>query len=60
MITKEKLINEIENLPEDLLEKVYKFIRNLQTQKPKIKIHTYKLKGQFDDMDVREESYKSF
>lgn len=46
-------------MPNELLEKVYKYINSLTVQKPvKKKLHTYKLKGQFDDINVREKAYE--
>ncbi|MBI1939500.1 MAG: hypothetical protein HYS25_15430 [Ignavibacteriales bacterium] len=59
MITKEKIKREIDRMPNELLEKVYKYINSLTVQKPvKKKLHTYKLKGQFDDINVREKAYE--
>lgn len=57
MVTKERVKREIDRMPNELLEKVYKFINGLKTEKPKKKFHTYKLQGQFDDINVREKAY---
>jgi hypothetical protein len=46
-------------MPNDLLEKVYKYINGLKSPKiTKKKFHTYKLKGQFDNINVREKAYE--
>jgi hypothetical protein len=46
-------------MPNDLLEKVYKYINGLTFPKTnKKKLHTYKLKGQFDSINVRERAYE--
>lgn len=59
MITKEKVKREIDRMPNELLEKVYKYINSLTMQKSvRKKLHTYKLKGQFDDINVREKAYE--
>lgn len=57
MVTKERIKREIDRMPNDLLEKVYKYINGLKTTKTEKKFHTYKLKGQFDDINVREKAY---
>ncbi len=59
MTTKERVKKEIDKMPNDLLELVYKYINSLEmktTQKKKI--HTYNLKGQFDNVNVRERAYE--
>ncbi len=59
MITKEKIKREIDRMPNDLLEKVYKYINGLTAPKTNKKtFHTYKLKGQFDNINVRERAYE--
>lgn len=59
MVTKEKIKREIDRMPNDLLEKVYKYINGLTFPKTnKKKLHTYKLKGQFDSINVRERAYE--
>lgn len=59
MSTKEKIKKEIDRMPNDLLEKVYKYINGLTTPKTtKKKIRVYKLKGQFDSINVRERAYE--
>ena len=59
MTTKEKVKKEIDKMPGYLLEKVYKYITSLRTKKTtKKKIHTYNLKGQLDDVNIRERAYE--
>lgn len=59
MVTREKIKREIDRMPNDLLEKVHKYIDGLTSKKTiKKKFHTYKLKGQFDDINVRERAYE--
>lgn len=59
MTTKEKVKREIDKMPSDLLEKVYSYINSLRTKTTqKKKIHTFNLKGQLDDMNIRERAYE--
>lgn len=59
MVTREKIKREIDKMPDDLLEKVHKYIGGLTSKKTtKKKLHTYKLKGQFDDINIRERAYE--
>ena len=59
MVTKDKIKREIDRMPNDLLEKVYKYINGLISRKTtKRKLHTYKLKGQFDNINTRERAYE--
>lgn len=59
MITKEKIKKEIDKMPNDLIEKVYKYINGLKSKEPKKKeIHTFNLKGQFDNINIRERAYE--
>jgi len=59
MTTKEKLKLEIDKMPEDLLEQVYKFIDSIKSKRPeKNRIHTFKLKGTFDNLNIREKAYE--
>lgn len=54
MTTKEKLLTEIDKLPPDILGEVLIFIKTLKGKLPgKKKIPSFKLKGQFDDVDIR-------
>lgn len=59
MITKEKLKAEIDRLPDNLLEEVYEFINSIKSMRPKKrKLRSYKLKGQFDNINTRERAYE--
>ena len=59
MITKEKVKRKIDRLPKNLLNKVDKYLDTVISEiTEKKKIHTFKLKGQFDDIDVRESAYE--
>jgi len=59
MITKEKVKQEIDKMPDDILEKVYKYINSLRTKKQRAnKIHTFSLKGQLDNINIREKAYE--
>ncbi len=58
MITKARIKRKIDRLPNEFLDKVYNYIDTITSSKKSIKkIHTYKLKGQFDDIDIREKAY---
>ncbi len=58
MVTKERIKREIDRMPNDLLEKVYKYINGLTSREAKKKFPTYKLKGQFDNINTREKAYE--
>jgi hypothetical protein len=59
MTTKEKVKREIDKMPNDILEKVYKYINSLRTKTTqKKKIHTFNLKGQLDNINIREKAYE--
>ncbi|MDP2303319.1 MAG: hypothetical protein Q8N03_12950 [Ignavibacteria bacterium] len=59
MITKEKVKRKIDRVPNNLLIKVDKYIDTIISEiTEKKKIHTFKLKGQFDNIDVRESAYE--
>ena len=58
MVTKERIKREIDRMPNDLLEKVYKYINGLTSGKMKSRFPTYKLKGQFDNINAREKAYE--
>ncbi|HEX9739423.1 MAG TPA: hypothetical protein VGA29_01500 [Ignavibacteriaceae bacterium] len=59
MTTKEKVKREIDKMPSDLIEKVYKYINSLRTKTAqKKKIHTFNLKGQLDNLNIRERAYE--
>jgi hypothetical protein len=59
MTTKEKVKKEIDKLPNDLTEKVYRYINSLRGKtKRRRKIHTFNLKGQLDNVNIRERAYE--
>jgi len=59
MTTKEKVKKEIDALPDDLLDQVYKFINTIKAGKVKGgRLHTFKLNGKFDNLNIREQSYE--
>jgi hypothetical protein len=59
MTTKEKVKKEIDKMPNDLLEKVYKYINSLRTKNlQKKKIHTFSLNGQLDNINIRKRAYE--
>jgi len=59
MTTKEKVIKEIDTMPDELVEEVYKFIHTVKGAKTKkARIHTFKLNGCFDRIDIREKAYE--
>ena len=59
MTTKERVKREIDRMPNDLIEKVYKYINSLEGKRiGKKKIHTINLKGQLDNVNVRERAYE--
>ena len=59
MTTKERLLSEIDRLPPDILGEVLAFIKNLKSRlAEKRKIPTFRLKGQFDDVDLRKRAYE--
>jgi len=59
MTTKEKLISEIDRLPEEILGEILKFIKSLKKRTVDAKgPRMFKLKGQFDDTDLRKKAYE--
>lgn len=59
MTTKEKVKREIDKMPNELLEKVYKYINSLRTKTIiRKKIHTFSLKGQLDNVNIRKRTYE--
>jgi hypothetical protein len=54
MTTKEKVKRELDQMPNDALEKVYKYINSLRKEKlQKKKVRTFNLNGQLDDVNIR-------
>ncbi len=59
MTTKEKVKKEIDKMPNELLEKVFRYINTLKAKgNQKKKIHTFKLSGQLDDVNIRKKAYE--
>lgn len=59
MITKEKIKNEIDNLSEEFLDDILKYLYNLKNpHKPKKDIRRLHLKGQFDNINIRQNAYE--
>ena len=59
MITKEHVKQEIDKLPNDVLDQVYLFICSIQPKKPARKhIPSFHLKGQFDHIHIRATAYE--
>ena len=59
MITKALIKRKIDRMPNEFLDKVYNYINTLtSTKKRTKKIHAYKLRGQFDDVNIREKVYE--
>ncbi len=59
MTTKEKVKKEIDKMPNDTLEKVSRYINSLKTKTTqKKKIRTFDLKGQLDNVNIRERAYE--
>ncbi len=59
MTTKEILKEEIDKLPSNLLDEVSQFIDSIKIKKKsRQKLHSFKLKGRFDQLDVRKEAYE--
>ena len=59
MTTKEKVKREIDQMPNDALEKVYKYISSLRKKTVhQKKVRTFNLKGQLDDVNIRKRAYE--
>ena len=59
MSTKERVKQEIDRMPEELVEEVLKFIENyLEKKKERRFVHTYKLKGSYDNINIRKKAYE--
>lgn len=56
---KEKIKKEVDKMPIDMIEKVYQYISMLGVKKKKKnRIHTFNLKGQLDDLNIRAKAYE--
>ncbi len=62
MTTKEKINKTLDELPDALLEQVYEFINSIKSQNSKDskkkRVRTFKLKGQFDNVNIRQSAYE--
>jgi len=59
MTTKDKLKREIDQMSDDLIEEIYKIVNTIKAKKTrKRKIHTHRLHGSFDDIDIRTNAYE--
>ncbi len=61
MTTKEQLILDLEKLPPDLIEEVYKFVQMIRTKitKKKRPLTPIHLKGRFDELgEIRKKAYE--
>lgn len=58
-VTKEDIKREIDNLPESVMNRLYKFIGSLKKRSKKSEAFpAFNLNGKFDDLDVRSEAYE--
>jgi len=59
MTTKERILIEIESLPQEILKDVLKYIKTLKKRPEQTKkMPSFRLKGQFDDTDLRKSAYE--
>ena len=59
MTTRERVKQEIDKIPDYLLSEVLEFIKSIKLEKPKNRvIHTFKLKGGFDNINIRSKAYE--
>ena len=59
MINKDCLKNEIDRMPDELVEKVYAYLTSIKKNKdPEKRIHSFKLNDAFDQMNIRENAYE--
>jgi len=59
MINREKLKKEIDKIPDELLEQLERFIQTIKyKQRKKKTLHTFHLRGKYDDINIREEAYE--
>jgi len=59
MNSKDRVKEEIDQMPEELIEKVYQFITDIKKeQKEKRKLPSFNLNGIFDHTDIRKSAYE--
>ena len=60
MVTKELVKREVDKLPENLLEEVYRLLKRVVNQKKekKVKLSLHDFKGQLDNKNLRKEAYE--
>ena len=59
MTTKEKINKNLDDLPDNLVEQVHQFIKSIKPRNSnKNKIRSFRLKGQFDGMNIRHQAYE--
>jgi siroheme synthase (precorrin-2 oxidase/ferrochelatase) len=58
MTVKERIMNEIESLPDELLEQIRRYIEAVKTETTGRRHRTMRLKGQFDNLDMRKAAYE--
>ena len=59
MTLKEKIKKRIDLLPDELLDQVQNYLDSVKTERrPKRKIRTLHLKGQYDNLNVRQKAYE--
>ena len=58
-VTRDEMKREIDQLPDDVLDRLYRYIQALKLQKlEKRTLPAHDLKGRFDNVDIRERAYK--
>lgn len=59
MIPKDRIKNEIDQIPDEMAEKVLDFILHLKRAKNRKKpLRSFKLQGFFDKTDIRKKAYE--
>ncbi len=59
MISKDRLKNEIDRMPDELVEKVYIYLTSIKKIKnPEKRIHSFRLNGAFDQKNIRKNAYE--
>lgn len=59
MTTKEKIERDLDDLPSELLEQIYQFIKSVRSRNSnKKEVRSFKLGGQFDELNIRQRAYE--